>query len=503
MALNQHERFLAGLEFDRCNRYFDRECPNEKLDCSGDFWGLNCKVENFHDHNKTGKTKMVSDDISDFWGLKNCEKGSFRDPEDEETKMVSDDDIVDLLPQDPFGMGISTKVTAITGWLEDFDKDFGLKNLGFHADEIEVDAQMFAELNIVLNGAMRIHQDVGVQNIGENSYASEIDIGEGLCDSFGCMDVEMEEIINSSYWVFRDAAQKDQSGMNDHRNGDGGTPSDALFLALSYLCLRDLLSVERVCKPLRDVVRGDPLLWRNIHVDHPLSCKITDEILTKLTERAQGHLHSLSLVHCSKITDSGLNCVLERNPSLKKLSVPGCGRLTADGVLGNLKVFKPAGKPSLKYLGIDGLFGMTNQHFEEFKVLLDVDSSKLPTNRKPRFFQGGQLSVLSDDDQAIDIEICPKCQQLRLVYDCPSESCQKKQSTTQLCRACTICIKRCINCGRCLNNCEYEELFSFDLVCLDCCRQLLDHQESLERMTVPLENPILHKQASCHFFLCG
>ncbi|PHT57203.1 hypothetical protein CQW23_05689 [Capsicum baccatum] len=441
---------------------------------------------------------MVSDDISDFWGL-NCEKGNFQEHRDEKTRMGSDD-IVDLLPQDPFDMDI-------TSWLEDINKDFGLSHLGFVTDEIEVDAQLFAEFNIVLNGAMRIHQDVGMQKIGENSYVSEIDVGEGLQDSFGCMDVEMEDIMSSSYWVFRDAAHEDQSGMNDHcdgdGDGDGGTPSDALFLSLNYLGLRDLLSIERVCKSLRDVVRSDPLLWRNIHVDHPLSNKITDDVLIKLTDRAQGHLHSLSLVHCSRITDSRLNCVLERNPNLKKLSVPGCGRLTADGILWNLKVLKSAGKPILKYLGIDGLFGLTHQHFEEFKVLLGVDNSNLPSTRKPRYFQGDQLSGSSDDDHAIDIEICPKCQQLRVVYDCPSQSCQKKKSTTQLCRACTICIKRCINCGRCLNNCEYEELFSFDLLCLDCCREVLDRQERQEKLTIPLENPVPHKQTSCHFFICG
>ncbi|XP_060191564.1 F-box protein SKIP14-like [Lycium barbarum] len=485
MTVNREETFLAGPKFD--NRLLDKECINEKLDCFGDFWGLNCEIDNFHDR-ESGKTEMVCDDISDFWGL-NCEKGNLQDHNDENRNMGVDD-IVDLLPRDPFDMDISTKVTAFTGWLEDFNNDFGLNNLGFRTD----DAQLFAELNIVLNGAMRIHQDVG-----ENSYVSEIDIGEGLHDSFGCMDVEMEDIISSSYWVFRDAAHEDQSGMNDHC----GAPSDALYLALNYLGLRDLLSVERVCKGLRDVVRSDPLLWRNIHVDHPLSGKITDDILVKLTDRAQGHLQSLSLVHCARITDNGLNCVFERNPNLKKLSVPGCGRLTADGILRNLKILKSAGKPRLKYLGIDGLFGMTHQHFEEFKVLLGVDSSKLPSNRKPRFFQGDQLSVSSDDDHAIDIEICPKCQQLRVVYDCPSESCQKKKSTAQLCRACTICIKRCINCGRCLNNCEYEELFSFDLLCLDCCRQVLDRQERQERVTVPLENPVPHKQTNCHFFLCG
>lgn len=312
MALNREERFLAGTKFD--NRYFDKVCPNQNLYRFGDFWGLNREIDKFHDY-KSGKSEMVSDDSTDFWDL-NCEEGNFQDHIDENTKMGSDD-IVDLLPQDPFDMDISTK---ITGWLEGINKDFGLKDLGFCTDEIEVDVQLYPKFNIVLKGAMRIHQDVGVHKIGENSYMSEIDIGEGLHDSFGCMDVEMEDVINSRYWVFGDAAHEDQSDMNDHCDGDEGAHSDALYLALNYLGLRDLLSIEGVCKALRDVVRSDPLLWRNIHVDHPLSNKITDDILIKLTDRAQGHLHSLSLVHCPRITDSSLNCVLERNSSLKKVS---------------------------------------------------------------------------------------------------------------------------------------------------------------------------------------
>lgn len=461
MDLNGEENFLDGTKFD--NSYLDMECSNQRLDRFGDFWGLNREIDKFDDR-KSGQTEMVSNDISDFWDL-NCENSNFQDHKVENTKMGSDD-IVDLLPQDPFDMDISTKVTAITGWLEGINKDFGLKDLGFCTDEIELDVHLYSEFNIVLKGAMRIHQD---------------------------MDVEMEDVINSSCWVFRDAAHEDQWGMNDHCDGDQGAPSDALCLALNYLGLRDLLSIERVCKALRDVVRSDPLLWRNIHVGHPLSNKITDDILIKLTDRAQGHLHSLSLVHCPRITDGSLNCVFERNPNLKKLSVPECGRLTADGILWNLKVLKSAGKPRLKYLGVNGIFGMTHQHFEEFKVLLGVDSSKRPSTHKPRFLQGGQLSVSSDDDYTIDIEICPKCQQLRVVYDCPSESCLKKKSTAQLCRACTICIKRCINCGRCLNNCPYHELFNFDLLCIDCWQEFFEHQE----------RQVPHKQTSCHFFFYG
>ncbi|KAK4360800.1 hypothetical protein RND71_019752 [Anisodus tanguticus] len=162
--------------------------------------------------------------------------------------------------------------------------------------------------------------------------------------------------------------------------------------------------------------------------------------------------------------DAGMRRVGERLDA-------GCVKLTIDGILSNLKILKTAGKTRLKYLGIYGLFGVTNQHIEEIKLLTGVDDSKLPTTRKPQIFGGDQLRITSDDDRAMDIEVCPKCQQLELIYDCPSESCQKKQSAIQLCRACTTCIARCFNCGCCLNNCDYEELFSFELLCLDCWRK--------------------------------
>ncbi|XP_060195524.1 F-box protein SKIP14-like [Lycium barbarum] len=326
-----------------------------------------------------------------------------------------------------------------------------------------------------MTGTMIIHQDRGFQLIDGNHDLFRMNFKEGLDRGHGKTNCDVV----------------------------GGGPSDALLLALGYLRLRDLLAVEKVCKSLRDAVRGDPLLWRSIHIDYPFSFKITDSTLIKLTNRAQGHLHTLSLYNCSKITNVGLIHVLERNPSLTKLNVRGCLRLTIDGILSNLKVLKAAGKTRLKYLGISGLFGVTNQHIEEIKLLTGADNSKLPTTHKPQFFSGDQLRVTSDDDRAVDIEVCPKCQQLKVVYDCPQESCQKKQSATQLCRACTTCIARCFDCGCCLNNCDYKELSSFELICLDCLRKLRGCQEKEQKMTNFKKTTVVHNGKSYQFFLYG
>ncbi|MCI23869.1 F-box SKIP28-like protein, partial [Trifolium medium] len=65
-------------------------------------------------------------------------------------------DILDLLPSDPFGMDISTTFTAITGWLEDLDFDYG----GYRRDEIGASGEnypLFAGLNFIWNNAVRFH----------------------------------------------------------------------------------------------------------------------------------------------------------------------------------------------------------------------------------------------------------------------------------------------------------------------------------------------------------
>ncbi|CAH9135562.1 unnamed protein product [Cuscuta epithymum] len=252
--------------------------------------------------------------------------------------------------------------------------------------------------------------------------------------------------------------------------------------------------MEQVCRSLCCVVQNDPLIWRNIKIDHPLSDKITDEALLQLANRAKGQLCCSSLVECLKITDGGLKNVLERNKRLTKLSVAGCMKLSIEELVSNLKVFNKR-DTWIKCLRIGGLFGITNLHYEDLKLLLGVmENTTQPSSvhHNPRFYQGGQLYLSVDDDWAIDIEMCPKCQQLRLVYDCPAESCQgTTHQGTQMCRACTFCNSRCKSCGCCLSNCDYEETFCLEKRCLDCIQKFLP------------KHRFFHPQASCHFFLCG
>lgn len=376
------------------------------------------------------------------------------------------DDIVDPLPIDPFGMDISSKI-AITRWFQDLGEE---SDSSFWVDEAEKEfadhGGQFAGLNWGWNGSKF---EPEVRNTKIDGFSIPCDgfdrcgVDNGLFNVEGFMSFGL-----LGNWVVSKGPQKSRDCGETCFDGEGGAPHDALFFALGYLGVQDLLSVEMVCKSLRDAVRSDSLLWRSIHIDQPLSIKITDDALLKLANRAQGTLQCLNLVDGVRITDGGLKRVLETSPRLTKLSVPGCIRLSAEGILNNLRAFNSIALPGIKQLRLAGICRITDKQFKEFRFLLNADNCLQMSARKPLIYTGRKLCVSSDDDRAIDIEVCPKCQELSLVYDCPAESCRGKHQSAQLCRACIRCISRCIECGRCLKDCDYEETFFLDLLCFAC-----------------------------------
>lgn len=236
-------------------------------------------------------------------------------------------DILDVLPTDPFGMDISTTFTAITGWLEDFDYSaYGSYEDGSSNGEYE----LYAGFNFMWNGALRFHSlpvnfGIGVDDATFTSAGFGGDVAaQQLSSSSFCniaADCSVDDIIHKlpSDSIFHEA-QDDQSVSGACFDEDSNSPHQALYFALSYLSVLDLLSTEGVCRSLRSTIKSDPLLWRNIHIDKPLHEKLTDNVLVQLTHQAQGNLHSLSLVECSRITDDGLKRVLESNPRLTKVT---------------------------------------------------------------------------------------------------------------------------------------------------------------------------------------
>ncbi|KAG8641658.1 F-box protein SKIP14 [Manihot esculenta] len=425
-------------------------------------------------------------------------------------------DILDLLPSDPFGMGISTTFTALTGWLEDLEVDYG----GYGRDQIATNDgnyQLFAGLNFIWNNAMRFQAFPGnmefdtslnaVGGFGDRFLEKEVGGASGhgtfrfSCNVEDILSLGNELICNKSDGVVDKISGEFHESDGVCYDRDGGDPHVAFAFALGYLGVRDLLVVEMVCKSLRSTVQNDPLLWRSIHIDQPLNEKITDEVLLQLTNRAQGNLRCLSLIECPRITDDGLKFVLQNNPRLTKLCVPGCTRLSIEGIVTSLKAFKTMGTQGVKHLRIGGLYGVTEKHFEELKFLLGTDKYKQQNACKPHFYHRGNFYLSCDDDRTIDIEKCPRCQNLRLVYDCPAEDCQKKAHPIQACRACTLCIPRCIQCGRCINDNEYVETFCLELLCSDCWKQLQKCQEKQDSRISPPKS--LLGESSCSLRLHG
>ncbi|XP_065878881.1 F-box protein SKIP14 [Euphorbia lathyris] len=377
--------------------------------------------------------------------------------------------VINCLPVDPFGSDINSRVTAIKDWLQEFDEDFESNFSKYGIDEAEKDTVrdgLLAGLDLFFNSAMKLQPEKGnlsldamlIRNHRADRFFDDHELTSGSFDP--------KDYIGNL--VLGDKVKEVQ---------EGGDPHDGLFYVLSYLGVDSLLVVERVCKSLRDAVRGDSLLWRSIHVDHPLNLKLTDEALVKLTTRAQGTLQCLSLVECIKITDNGLKQVLDSNPSLTKLGVPRCVRLSIDGILSNMRLLKSSGTLKIKQLRIGGIFCVTKEQFEELKFILDADDDRQLKVSRPCYYHLGQLYVSLDDDRAIDIEMCPKCQKVRLVYDCPAKGCQGKDTSQELCRACTLCIARCIYCGCCVDDSNYEETFCLDFLCVVCFKSLLSYEE--------------------------
>ncbi|KAF3792761.1 F-box protein [Nymphaea thermarum] len=432
------------------------------------------------------------------------------------------DDILNILPSDPFGIesynsGCSScsassemdhddvfseseidfdlevaALTAVSGWFEDLegrsDGDLeGLVRMGSMIfgddglDAIEGDYQLFAGLNFLWDTAVRCQSPPGSSPVNAHSPSfgmdglafSEdfIDYGRGLHSLVS--EGRNDGLLDDQCWIESLPSDCCRITETDEcsagpSNVDGGSPHEAIYFALGYLGLQDLLSVDGVCRSLHHAVQSDSLLWRRIHVGHPLSKRLTDDILVRLTDKAQGNLQCLTLVDCLGITDAGLKRVLESNPRLTKISIPGCARLTIEGVIDSLKSFKSFSDHGLKQLRLGDLYGMTHEQYEELLPLLDVDTGGASEVLKPQYYHLGCSPVSHDDGRKLDIEICPICENVRLVYDCPDEGCNTKRPADKACRACTFCIARCVHCGRCVKDGEYEETFSLDLLCPSC-----------------------------------
>ncbi|XP_016491983.1 F-box protein SKIP28 [Nicotiana tabacum] len=252
----------------------------------------------------------------------------------------------------------------------------------------------------------------------------------------------------------------------------GEPPHGAMFLVLAYLPLFELLSMTQVCRSLRDALKDDILPWLNIVVEKPLNTRLSDDFLVKMTSKANSRLRVLALINCFKITDDGLLQVIASNPHISKLYLRGCTGLTIEGVLGAVKLLTK-GNHKLKSLSISGIYNVKREDFETLGHLMGINQmQKKEGNKNFKYHRRSGLSTFGQESQtSIDVDICPKCGEVREIFDCPRNSCIRRKQLIE-CRSCFLCVPRCEECGVCTKDEEVGEAACADILCLDCWLQL-------------------------------
>lgn len=252
---------------------------------------------------------------------------------------------------------------------------------------------------------------------------------------------------------------------------EGEEPPEAVFLVLAYLPLYELLVMSEVCRALRAAVSKDVLPWLNIIVQKPLSWRLSDDILLKITSKSNGRLSTLALINCIKITDGGLLRVIQNNPFIDKLYIPGCSGLTPEGITRAVNILSQQNH-TLKILHINGIYSITKHHLNTLQSHLKADTVRQSQqNQKPFLYHQYRNSpVNKEGDRSLNVEVCPRCDAVRLVYDCSRVICKqiRRDWFRADCRGCHMCIARCVECGGCVESEEMEQAVCLDVLCSDC-----------------------------------
>ncbi|XP_031271706.1 F-box protein SKIP28-like [Pistacia vera] len=249
-----------------------------------------------------------------------------------------------------------------------------------------------------------------------------------------------------------------------------GPPHEALFVVLTYLPLYELLAMSEVCKSLRHTVNNDVLQW--LVVQGPLNWRLSDEILVKLSSKMNGKITTLGLISCVKITDSALLQVVRNNPLINTLHIPGCIGLSPEGIIKAVEILSKQNK-TLKSLQLAGIYSIKKEHLETLHSHLKLNSSDPQNQNQPLLYHEyrNSSSHLPASDRQIDVEMCPRCNQVRVVFECAKVLCNikdKKSKWFRECKGCCVCIPRCAQCGGCMDYLEQEETACMDILCSEC-----------------------------------
>ncbi|CAH9104923.1 unnamed protein product [Cuscuta epithymum] len=139
----------------------------------------------------------------------------------------------------------------------------------------------------------------------------------------------------------------------------------------------------------------------------------------------------------------------------------GCTLITPEGVIKAVQLLTK-GTHRLKSLKLSGIYNMNPENLAILCNLLGQNQENQSMRNLYHKRRNHSRIIGEDDDgdhQSIDIDVCPKCAETRMVFDCTLDSC----------RGCIICIKRCEECGVCVkDDDDRPEAACLDDLCLGC-----------------------------------
>lgn len=105
-----------------------------------------------------------------------------------------------------------------------------------------------------------------------------------------------------------------------------------------------------------------------------------------------------------------------------QLFVPRCTGLTADGLV-KIIHFLHGHKGNLSRVRLHGICKMTNHHLDVIKSLVCRGSQQ--QDAQALYYNHRVHEVLNTDDGCpIDVDVCPLCRNVRLVFDCTRRNCR-------------------------------------------------------------------------------
>lgn len=125
--------------------------------------------------------------------------------------------------------------------------------------------------------------------------------------------------------------------------------------------------------------------------------------------------------------------------------MPGCIYLTADGMVEVVKrLHERKGNVNQLRLRLHGLCNIKKDHLDVLNSFLCKDGLR-SKSLVPSFYGSNHLpeSINSDDGRPIDVDICPMCRSVRLVFDCTRDECRSEVSLLLSISAHNTPIKEC------------------------------------------------------------